>query len=136
MTTEWNAQDDVHSSLASRRRQSGVVCCICEVLLSLPEEPGERYCRKCEAARASSRRIYMSFTHLAAGWECRFFRQDMKTPLRKKLLFVDAEKVRTFVFRGGASMFAADQNTLEHAILSGHGSLWLNLSAEQYNKLM
>jgi hypothetical protein len=79
-------------------------------------------------------RVYMSFMH-RDGWYCQFLEPDLKTPLRRKLTFATADKVRELAERGGAFKDLESRHSVNHAIETGRGGVWLDLSAEQYAKL-
>jgi hypothetical protein len=80
------------------------------------------------------RRVYMFFM-LREGWHCRFLELDLKTPLPCKLTFADVNKIREIHDRFGADQKLEDKSALEYAINMGRGSMWLNLTDEQYGKL-
>jgi hypothetical protein len=76
----------------------------------------------------------MSFC-LSQGWHCQFLETDLKTPLPKKLTFASADKVRELAELGGAITDLESRQMFEHAIIKGHGAVYLNLSQTQYERL-
>jgi hypothetical protein len=72
---------------------------------------------------------------MSNGWRVTFLEEDLKTPLRRKMIFQDSIKVIEMGLRGGAGKVLADRRAIEHGITLGRGSAWLNLTAEQYGKL-
>ena len=60
---------------------------------------------------------------------------DLKTSLPRKFIFQDSAKVVEMAMRGGADRTSADKQAIEYAITNGRGSVWLNLTAEQYATL-
>ncbi len=78
-----------------------------------------------------SHRVYMSF-FLSRGWYCQFLEMDLKTSLPKKLTFASADKVRELAELGGATANLEKRRMLEHAIIKGHGGVYLNLTQMQY----
>jgi hypothetical protein len=79
-------------------------------------------------------RIFMSFV-LRSGWFVSFLEPDLKTALPRTFDFADAEKVRDLACRGGAAGTPEAKQTLEKAIESGRGGLYLNLTEDQYRNL-
>ena len=80
-------------------------------------------------------RVYMYFFH-RDGWYIQFLAPDLKTSLRRKLTFRDAAKIREMFDRFSAERKLEDRQAFEYAIEKGRGSIWLNLTEEQYQKLM
>jgi hypothetical protein len=70
------------------------------------------------------------------GWYCQFFEEDLKTPLPYKLSLDDPSKIMELARRGGAPMKLEDKQAIEYGIENGRGSVWLNLTQEQYQKLL
>jgi hypothetical protein len=71
----------------------------------------------------------------AEGWHISFLEPDLKTALPRKFIFQDSAKVVEMAMRGGADRTSADKQAIEYAITNGRGSVWLNLTAEQYATL-
>jgi hypothetical protein len=44
-------------------------------------------------------------------------------------------EIKELAKRGGASMILEDKQAIDHGIEIGRGSVWLNLTPEQYAKL-
>jgi hypothetical protein len=78
--------------------------------------------------------VYMYF-FLRSGWQVQVLQPDLKTPLPLKLTFADPEKIRELARRGGAWGTSEAKQMLEHAIETGRGGLYLNLTPGQYAKL-
>ncbi len=77
----------------------------------------------------------MQFMFVRAGWSCQFLEQDLKTPLPRKLVFQSPDKVVELTMRGGADTALASRQGIEYGIRMGRGSVWLNLTGEQYRRL-
>lgn len=69
------------------------------------------------------------------GWYCQFLEEDLKTSLPLKLVLDDPDKIKEMAEKGGASKILEDKQVIEHGIEKGVGSVWLNLTPEQYDKL-
>jgi hypothetical protein len=82
-----------------------------------------------------SHRIFMTF-FLRAGWQVSFLEEDLKTPLFQTFTFTDPEKIRALARRGEALGTIEAKQALEHAIETGRGGMFLNLTPEQYRKLL
>src|ERR1700761_7001064 len=80
-------------------------------------------------------RVYMHFMLVDGGWFCQFLEPDLKTSLPRNLTFKGPEKVREMYDRFGAEKKLEDRSALEYGINQGRGSIWLNLTPEQYSKL-
>ena len=93
----------------TRMRESGRICCSCRV----PLEPygRERDCPECQPLQ----RIYMHFILVHRGWYCQFLKDDLRTPLRRKLTFSDPQKLLEIAQRGGADSALADKQALERS---------------------
>ena len=79
--------------------------------------------------------MYMSFMY-RAGWHCQFLEEDLRTPLPKKVTVKSHERVREIARRGGAEMNLDSIHSLDHGIEIGRGGTWLELTDEQYRKLL
>jgi hypothetical protein len=66
----------------------------------------------------TSHQVYMYF-FLRSGWQVQFLLPDLKTPLPRKLIFKDPDKIRELVRRGGAWGTSEAKQMLEHAIETG-----------------
>jgi hypothetical protein len=69
------------------------------------------------------------------GWHCQFMEEDLKTPLPRRLTFEDPAKIFETAERGGYKLTLENRQSIERAIEMGRGSIWLDLTAEQYAKL-
>jgi len=117
-----------------RRRREGKICCSCGSNLPLPHAYGERYCVHCLEAKAPRHRVYMHFM-LRDGWYCQFLEEDLKTPLPRKVTLDDPAKIYEMAERGGYKMTLENRQSIDRAIEMGRGSVWLDLTQEQYRKL-
>jgi hypothetical protein len=72
---------------------------------------------------------------LANGWHCQFLEQDLKTSAGSPLSLSSPDKILDMARRGGAQMKLEDVQAIEYGISMGRGSIWLNLTNEQYLKL-
>ena len=111
-------------------RLAGQICCNCKSLLPPPHTGWETHCVRC----APKRKVYMHFM-LTNGWYCQFLEQDLKTLAGKSLHLRSPEKILEMARRGGAEMKLEDIQAIEYGISMGRGSVWLNLTNEQYQKL-
>ncbi|MFZ0270957.1 MAG: hypothetical protein WAL34_03820 [Acidobacteriaceae bacterium] len=59
----------------------------------------------------------------------------MKTSLLRKLVLQDSAKLMELAQRGGYVLNLENRQALEHAIANGRGSVWLELTPDQYEKL-
>ena len=69
------------------------------------------------------------------GWFCQFLEADLTTALPRKVRLDDPAKIIEMAERGGASMRLEDRQALDYGIAQGRGSVWLNLTPEQYRNL-
>ena len=83
--------------------------------------------------RAAKRRVYLHFM-FRSGWHCQFLEEDLKTPLPRKLVLRDPAKLFELAERGGVAMTLENRQALDHAIANGRGSVWLELTPDQYAK--
>ena len=81
-----------------------------------------------------SHRVYMYF-QFRQGWQVQFLEADLRTPLPRTLKFTDPEKIRELARRGEAWGDAESRQTLDHAIETGRGGVFLRLTPEQYGRL-
>ena len=68
-------------------------------------------------------------------WLCQFLEEDLKTPLPRKVMFEDDQKIWEMTKRGGFTPNISGRQELEEAIRRKHGGIWLELTPEQYEKL-
>ena len=139
----WRSKSEDHSTLllmggergsTTRRRLAGKICAMCQNILPEPDRPGERLCPRCEDQRKPRRRVYVHFI-LSNSWYCQFLEPDLKTSAGKRLTFATPEKVRLLHERFGCDKKLEDKQALEYAIQQGRGSIWIELTEEQYRKL-
>ena len=69
------------------------------------------------------------------GWCCQFLESDLKTSAGRRLTFKDAAKLREMYDRFGTDKKLEDRQALEYGIETGRGSIWIELTDEQYRKL-
>ena len=70
------------------------------------------------------------------GWRVTFRDPgDLRTRFRE-LTFTDKEKVQLLVERTGMRLLLEDRQALEHGLRSGTGGVMLDLTEEQYRKLL
>jgi hypothetical protein len=81
------------------------------------------------------RRVYMSFM-FRDKWFCSFLEPDLKTSLPCKLNFSDRPKLFEIAERGGALRNLETKQAMEHGIEIGRGGVWLELTQDQYQKLL
>ena len=72
---------------------------------------------------------------LREGWFCQFLEEDLKTPLPKKMTLENPAKLFEIAERGGYKLTLENRQSIENAIAMGRGSIWLDLTEEQYAKL-
>lgn len=83
------------------------------------------------------RRVYMSYFVRGEGqWCCGFLEPDLKTQIGRGCLFASADKLRDLVARTPTKLVAQDRNAFEHGLTTGRGGVWLEITAEQYAKLV
>jgi hypothetical protein len=75
------------------------------------------------------------FFMLRQGWHCQFLEEDLKTPLPRKVIVDDPAKLFEIAERGGYRPNLEGRQAMDHAIETGRGAIWLELTPEQYAKL-
>jgi hypothetical protein len=70
------------------------------------------------------------------GWLCQFLEEDLKTSLPRKVMFEDDQKIWEMAKRGGFTLNISGRQELEEAIRRKRGGIWLELTPEQYAKLL
>lgn len=88
----------------------------------------------CPAKNGRATEVYMYFFK-RGGWQVQFTEADLKTPLPRKLTFIDPEKIRELARRGEAWGDSESRQILEHAIETGRGGIYLRLTPAQYARL-
>jgi hypothetical protein len=68
------------------------------------------------------------------GWYCQFLDEDLNTHLQKTSVETPA-KVVAIAMKSGYVMNEEGKRSLDHAIETGRGGVWLQLTDEQYRKL-
>ncbi len=116
----------------TRMREQGKICCRCKTFLK-PVPVRERYCDRCDPA--NRHRVYMNFMFVQGGWYCQFLEPDLKTSLRRKLVYQDSQKIIEMARRGGADFTLAGRQGIEEGIAKGRGGVWLELTGMQYGTL-
>ena len=80
-------------------------------------------------------RVYMSFM-LRKGWSCSFLEAISKRPFPPRLNLADPRKLFEIAERGGCNLNLEGRQAIEHGIEIGRGGVWLELTADQYEKLL
>ncbi|MGD0939576.1 MAG: hypothetical protein ABR905_07665 [Terracidiphilus sp.] len=110
-------------------KRAGRICQSCKASLPLPHTPGEKLCEHCSTP-IKTHRVFMSFMFHEGGWRCLFWEADLKRHIPRMVTFREPGKIRETAERGHCDHEA--RQAFDLAIESGQGSLWLNLSNEQY----
>jgi hypothetical protein len=79
--------------------------------------------------------VYASF-QFRKGWNVQFLERDLLTPLRMTVTFASPEKIIEMAKRGGADLNLESRAGLQHGIEIGRGGFYLNLTDEQYSRLL
>jgi len=72
---------------------------------------------------------------LRDGWSVQFLEPDLKTPVGRIRQLGSLDKVRELIARTPTHLDLAAKQAIEHAISVGRGGIYLDLTAEQYQKL-
>jgi hypothetical protein len=115
-----------------RQRYAGKICGECKAPLHPPHRRGERLCDRCGGV--GKKRVYMHFM-FRKGWLCQFVEEDLKTPLPRKVLFENDQKIWEMAKRGGFTLNISGRQEIQEAIRRRRGGIWLELTPEQYAKL-
>jgi hypothetical protein len=78
--------------------------------------------------------LYASFQH-RKGWHVSFLESDSQTSLRKRLTFVNEQKIVELAERRKADLNLESRAAIQHGISIGRGGFYLKLNDEQYAKL-
>jgi hypothetical protein len=116
-----------------RQRYAGKVCCNCGRFLPPPHRRGERLCQDCVGV--GGKRVFLQFRFMH-GWFCKFYEEDGKTVLPRTVLLSDDKKLFEMLKRGGYTLNIAGRHEIEEAVRKKSGGVWLDLTGEQYAKLM
>jgi hypothetical protein len=122
-------------SSTSRQRLSGKNCALCRIALPPPYPGGERLCPSCLAQRQVKRKVYLGFQKRET-WSVWFLQPDLQTSLPLRLTFDSEDKIRQMAERGGGFTSLETRSMLDHGIEIGRGGVWLELTEEQYQKLL
>ncbi len=80
--------------------------------------------------------VLLSFERKGERWLCDFYESSGTAKVRKTLAYRSSDKVVSLAIRGGAFMKRNNRSRLYQGIEVGHGSILLNLTSDQYNKLI
>ncbi|HKU24529.1 MAG TPA: bifunctional DNA primase/polymerase [Candidatus Sulfotelmatobacter sp.] len=80
--------------------------------------------------------VLLRFERKDNRWFCDFYESSGVAKIRKTLAYRSSKAVVSLVMRGGAIMDYENRVCLYRGIEIGHGSILLNLTSEQYNKLI
>ena len=80
-------------------------------------------------------RVYPGFQH-RKGWHVSFLVSDLQTSLRKHLTFASEQKIVVLAERGNAELNLENRAAIQHGIAIGRGGFYLNLTDEQYQRLL
>jgi hypothetical protein len=85
---------------------------------------------------ASTRSVLLIFTCRIDHWVCDFYGVGGGGKIAKTLTFRTKEKAITLAARGGAAIDTNDRVRLSDGIEKGQGTIFLNLTKNQYEKLL
>jgi hypothetical protein len=78
----------------------------------------------------------LSFERRGERWLCDFYESSGTAKVRKTLSYRSSDKIVSLAVRGGAFMKRNNRSRLYQGIEIGHGSILLNLTSDQYSKLI
>ena len=81
------------------------------------------------------RKVYVKFVK-AKGWRCQFMTEDLKVVLPRQLNLATDEKLFEMAEKGGGKMNLEGRQAIEHGMKSGTGGIWLELTPDQFAKLL
>jgi hypothetical protein len=81
-------------------------------------------------------RVLLSFERSGGRWYCDFYESSGIAKIRKTLSYKFSDKVVSLAERGGAFVKHNNRSHLYEGIQSGHGRIALNLTSDQYKKLI
>ena len=84
----------------------------------------------------AAQRVLLRFDWRENRWFCDFYEASGIARIRQTLTYRSSERVVSLAMRGGATMDGDSRFRLYRGIQVGHGSILLNLTSEQYNKLI
>jgi hypothetical protein len=77
----------------------------------------------------------MSF-EFKTGWLCQFLDEELKTILPRRVTVKDEKKIWEMAKRGRFTLNISGREELEQALRRKRGGIWLELTPEQYRKLV
>lgn len=80
--------------------------------------------------------VVLRFERKDDRWFCDFYESSGVARIRETLIYCSSETVVSLAMRGGAIISYENRVRLYRGIEIGHGSILLNLTSEQYNKLI
>jgi len=92
--------------------------------------------RECLTSPDVARCVLLSFERRGERWFCDFYEASGTAKVRKTLSYRSSSKVVSLATRGGAFMKQSDRSRLYQGIQIGHGRIPLNLTSDQYEKLI
>jgi hypothetical protein len=86
--------------------------------------------------RPSKYRVLMTFQRVVGiGWKVQFLDADCRNTYPLRLRFEYPDKILEMFERWGADRDLKDRQALEFHLQRGRGKLWLELAAEEHQKL-
>ena len=79
--------------------------------------------------------MFLQFKY-TQGWFCQFFEGDQKTVLPRTVLLSNDRRLFELLKRGGFTLNISGRQEIEAAIREKAGAVWLDLTLEQYSKLL
>ena len=119
-----------------RMREAGKICYGCGGLLAPPFPGRERLCPRCEVERMGLKRAVLMRFERCNGWRVSFRDHANPQTIFRELTFAESSKIEDMVRRSGTRLMSEDRNALEYGIRHGSGAISLQLSDEQYKKLL
>lgn len=80
--------------------------------------------------------VLLSFERSGNRWHCDFYESSGIAKVRKTLSYSSSDKVVSLAVKGGAFMKHNNRSGLYAGIQNGHGRIPLNLTSDQYKKLI
>lgn len=113
-------------------RESGRMCCNCNILIPLDGWPGgRRYCHICGRPKS----VWLRFKYIYTVWEVEFLDDKNWMTVGRKRRFDHADSIRDMVARTPTRLDLAARQALDSALQNGEGGIKLELTGEQYAKL-
>jgi hypothetical protein len=120
----------------TRMREAGRICCYCGRILSAPFPARERLCARCEVERMGLKRMVLMQFERRDGWRVSFRDNANPQTTFREFRFAQSTKIQDLVQRTGTPLMSEDRNALEYGIRQGSGAIPLQLSDDQYRKLL